>query len=238
MIYYSLKQCKGKYIAYCEGDDYWIDENKLQMQVDFLENNPEYGLCYTDYNIWNQKNKTMQYNLIKSGVNPYYKCDLLNDWIVNMGYIAPMTWVFKKDILDFDNFGSLDGTFVMVANYLANSKIQCLKDVTTAVYRKLEESASHSKNITKKYNRSVNLFDVQNKLIEKYGLSVQTKEICRRNFYKNNWKIFLAVKDENRIAESINYQRLFVKLIIFIFRKRPFNDLFRILYNSYQIMRL
>lgn len=44
---YIYPRAKGKYIAICEGDDYWIDENKLQMQVDFLENNPEYGMCYT-----------------------------------------------------------------------------------------------------------------------------------------------------------------------------------------------
>ena len=46
---YLYPLAKGKYIAYCDGDDYWTDNNKLQKQVDFLENNPSYTLCLHNY---------------------------------------------------------------------------------------------------------------------------------------------------------------------------------------------
>lgn len=43
----TIAACDGTYIAICDGDDYWIDENKLQQQVDFLNQNPSYSIVYT-----------------------------------------------------------------------------------------------------------------------------------------------------------------------------------------------
>lgn len=43
----TLKLCRGKYISGCEGDDYWLTEDKMEKQISFLENNPDYSTCVT-----------------------------------------------------------------------------------------------------------------------------------------------------------------------------------------------
>lgn len=50
----TMEACTGQYIAGCEGDDYWTDKKKLQIQKDFLELNPEYIICYTDVEAFNE----------------------------------------------------------------------------------------------------------------------------------------------------------------------------------------
>jgi len=54
----NMKRAKGKYIALCEGDDYWTDPLKLQKQVDFLRDNIDTTMIFENAKIVNEKNTT------------------------------------------------------------------------------------------------------------------------------------------------------------------------------------
>ena len=51
------EKCRGKYIAICEGDDYWIDENKLQMQVDYMEKHPKCTMTCCRTKMYSERRK-------------------------------------------------------------------------------------------------------------------------------------------------------------------------------------
>ncbi|MBA3758513.1 glycosyltransferase [Candidatus Saccharibacteria bacterium] len=53
----TLKEARGKYIALCEGDDFWTDASKLQKQVDFLESNPDYSICFHPVRVMFENNE-------------------------------------------------------------------------------------------------------------------------------------------------------------------------------------
>jgi glycosyltransferase involved in cell wall biosynthesis len=90
---WDLQQAKGKYIALCDGDDYWIDPLKLQKQVDFLEGNEEYNISVGHYKYYYEKTKVFKNSSELFNVNK--PLTLKNHIAYNFGHTS--TFVFRNN---------------------------------------------------------------------------------------------------------------------------------------------
>jgi glycosyltransferase involved in cell wall biosynthesis len=90
---YVWPKAKGKYIALCEGDDYWTDPFKLQKQVDFLEANPDFVICYHDVKVINEEGSV----IIESKIGKENQRDFSSEELsYNRPFIMPLSVVFRN----------------------------------------------------------------------------------------------------------------------------------------------
>ena len=148
----------GKYIALCEGDDYWIDPLKLQKQVDFLENRLEYGLVNTDVNVLYQEESFLrkQYNISKSlWNNKFVNGEVPVVYILSGQYFIKTPTVLLRRELYIDYTKSIDYLNILQRGFLMgdtplwvyiaqHSRLGYIDEVTT-VYRRNKNSVSNSK---------------------------------------------------------------------------------------------
>jgi glycosyltransferase involved in cell wall biosynthesis len=201
-------QAKGKYIALCEGDDYWTDPFKLQKQVDFLENNTDVNICFH------------RASLLKNGI---YSLHEIPDNIENetfsfiellrhYNFITTASVLFRKPenfIIPsrFSNipFGDL-GLYQLIT--MDNKKIYCLNEVMS-VYR------IHDKGVWS----GLSQLDAHTKYLAFYnniyeGLNTAEKKVVLQKIKNISVKISKLRFPKNRFFQKIYSGKLLLKNLL------------------------
>ncbi|MCP9748521.1 glycosyltransferase [Lacihabitans sp. CS3-21] len=140
-----LENSQGKYMAALEGDDYWIDPLKLQKQADFMEQNPDFAICFTNTRVEFFENNEEPYLLNSNiGKDVFELKDLIAEtevWFMGtatlfytMSSIFPVQPWFHK---------TKSGDIPMIMLAARHGKIKYLPDVTAA-YRRHAAGASNT----------------------------------------------------------------------------------------------
>jgi glycosyltransferase involved in cell wall biosynthesis len=202
--------CDAPFIALCEGDDYWVNEYKLQKQVDFLESNKDYIICFHSVEEVKQDG-----NRVISNKNQQQTTDIKD--LINGWYMNTASYVFRniKKIVFPDWFFSVKATDLCFHILIAEDggKIHFM-DEPMAVYRRHEggvtdEKADYIYHLRKDipfYEKMVAYFKDKN----------------------NQENIILA---QNRLYDFKN--RLFYQLLYK--KKKSINDLYELICLGYQV---
>ena len=92
-----VKHSRGKYIANCDNDDYWHNPNKLQLQVDFLENNPQYGVVHSNYRTHNRKTGEIKEIIVDHYI---YEKPLQQSIFNGKFKFCNATMMYQKELID------------------------------------------------------------------------------------------------------------------------------------------
>jgi len=156
----SIKEAKGKFIALCAADDYWQNTKKLQMQMDYLDANPDCGFIYTDYDkLHVVTSKVTPSYLSNSGTAIYEGINLIKTVFGGSFPALTLTVMFRKELFDkyipvndyINQRFTLEDwpTWVIFSKY---TRIAYLP-VSTGTYRYGHESISNPRSYEKTIDR-------------------------------------------------------------------------------------
>ena len=131
----------AKYCAICEGDDYWTDVKKLQKQVDFLDYNPDYSMCFHNARILFEDVSEGSSMHVKVEDRDYSGTELFNHWIV-----PTASMLYTKKCLEIQTKGNnrrLYGDIIIILKCVMFGHVRGFSD-EMSVYRISSSSMVHN----------------------------------------------------------------------------------------------
>lgn len=212
-------KAKGKYIALCEGDDYWIDPYKLQKQVDFLEANPSFAMVFSGAETIIEDNLS-SYRKINSFDNDriFTGQEILDTWIVPTASVIFRTKYLKdNDYSKIKNEKFIYRDMPLFLYLSTKGKVYGFKDKMVAYRRHADGMSINSAifdNFQKKYYTHlceiINVFGsefktpIMNRQLSEISLDIAIKEFKQRKLLSSIYFSHKAVKhDFKKVMKGI-----------------------------------
>jgi glycosyltransferase involved in cell wall biosynthesis len=217
-----IRKARGKYICFLEGDDYWMDNLKLQKQVDFMENNPEYGLVHADVDHFYESTGKTEYRVNKANGIKSPEGHIFDELMKpDQFFIKPATVCFRKELVEmhFDYDKAIEENwpltdFPLWLDIAAHSKVHYMDEVF-ATYRLLNESASRTRSPEKKLKFHKGLHRIKMHYCSKYKLDKQIVDALEETYNRDFLKIAFNLRDGALARSAIDYLRAGKKSISF-----------------------
>ncbi|TRO65113.1 glycosyltransferase [Christiangramia sabulilitoris] len=234
-LIFALKQCQGKYIAICEGDDFWTDETKLQKQIEFLENHEDYVVTYHDALVVNENGEVLKDSKLPASCRK----DFTQIELMKGAYLLFLSICFRNIIEDYPReIYSVSTPDVFITSLLGNyGKGKYLPFIQKAGYRLHGGGVWGKKAQIKKLEMRLSLFKSLNSFYRSKDREVSfyysdrisgtLRPIIFEYAKSKNWEAFINycklyfkhVKGIKKVNSLLFIQKMFLLFIIHRFLK-------------------